>query len=262
MSAEKTLMDLRELLLKNRQAIFERIDMMKADLGALGERDIEVEEEAQKANLAAALARLEEQGLEEIENIDLALCRMAAGTYGICEGCEAMIPFERLGAIPTARLCLRCAREYERKQKKLARAGEAIPCTELPDELKGLSEEEIVESILDQLKEDGRIDLEELQIFNRKGVLYLEGYIPSEGERQIVHRILTDVIGLTSFIDLLSVDEVAWEREARTSDAETAPCSPEDRLLYAEEDFTESTAESEEEDLTYTPSDRPLPERE
>lgn len=44
-----------------------------------------------------------------------ALHRIDAGTYGKCESCGQDIPGERLEAIPTARLCVRC--------KQSARAG-------------------------------------------------------------------------------------------------------------------------------------------
>lgn len=37
-----------------------------------------------------------------------ALRRLDDGTYGICARCAAPIPYERLEAIPHARLCIRC----------------------------------------------------------------------------------------------------------------------------------------------------------
>ena len=46
---------------------------------------------------------------EAIRDIDDALARMDAGTYGLCESCSAPIPLERLQAIPHARLCVACS---------------------------------------------------------------------------------------------------------------------------------------------------------
>jgi DnaK suppressor protein len=40
-----------------------------------------------------------------------ALERIDAGSYGKCERCGETIPIERLEAIPTARLCVRCKQE-------------------------------------------------------------------------------------------------------------------------------------------------------
>ena len=45
---------------------------------------------------------------EAIEDIESALVRMEAGTYGSCERCAAPIPVERLEAIPHARFCVTC----------------------------------------------------------------------------------------------------------------------------------------------------------
>jgi DnaK suppressor protein len=45
---------------------------------------------------------------EALGDLDHALSRLDAGTYGVCESCESPIPFERLEAIPTARSCVSC----------------------------------------------------------------------------------------------------------------------------------------------------------
>lgn len=41
--------------------------------------------------------------------IDAALIRVEAGTYGVCENCGAEIAEARLEALPAARLCIACA---------------------------------------------------------------------------------------------------------------------------------------------------------
>jgi len=46
----------------------------------------------------------------ERADIDAALARVDAGTYGVCERCGRAIPRERLLARPMARLCVACAR--------------------------------------------------------------------------------------------------------------------------------------------------------
>lgn len=40
--------------------------------------------------------------------VDAALDRIRAGTYGTCEGCNRDIPLERLEILPMSRLCMRC----------------------------------------------------------------------------------------------------------------------------------------------------------
>jgi DnaK suppressor protein len=46
---------------------------------------------------------------ETLHDIEYALARFDAGTYGSCEVCEGVIPLERLEAIPHATTCVVCA---------------------------------------------------------------------------------------------------------------------------------------------------------
>ena len=48
-----------------------------------------------------------------LTQIDDALRRMDAGTYGVCERCGERIDIDRLDALPYARLCLECKRRDE-----------------------------------------------------------------------------------------------------------------------------------------------------
>ncbi|TNY38599.1 TraR/DksA family transcriptional regulator [Thermomonospora catenispora] len=43
-----------------------------------------------------------------LEEVEAALARLDAGTYGICEGCNEPIPEGRLEILPYARFCVRC----------------------------------------------------------------------------------------------------------------------------------------------------------
>jgi DnaK suppressor protein len=57
---------------------------------------------------AQAMALLDETRAQ-IESLDQALSRVAAGTYGRCESCGEPIAPERLAARPAATTCIRCA---------------------------------------------------------------------------------------------------------------------------------------------------------
>ena len=50
------------------------------------------------------------QAKEHLAEVDAALARVEAGTYGICEVCGEPIPDGRLEARPTARTCVEHAR--------------------------------------------------------------------------------------------------------------------------------------------------------
>lgn len=56
---------------------------------------------------------IEEQARESLAQIDRALARMDAGTYGTCARCGAPIPPERLEAMPEAELCVTCKEREE-----------------------------------------------------------------------------------------------------------------------------------------------------
>lgn len=58
--------------------------------------------ERELAEAGAARAR------EAVSDIEYALSRLDAGTYGRCEECGRPIPFQRLEAIPSACVCVAC----------------------------------------------------------------------------------------------------------------------------------------------------------
>lgn len=62
--------------------------------------------ESYERERAYMLKSVEAKALREI---DEALKRLAAGTYGICESCGKAIPKARLEVVPHARLCVKCA---------------------------------------------------------------------------------------------------------------------------------------------------------
>ena len=93
------------------------------------------------------------------------------------------------------------------QQKKLPPAREVIACAELPGEYQNLSDEELGLLVPEHLGNDGRVDLKELEISYRKGVVYLEGVVPSEHEHSILLQTLTDVMGLTSMVDHTGINE-------------------------------------------------------
>ena len=57
---------------------------------------------------------LEENSTQVLGEIDAALLRIDAGTYGTCTSCGEEIPAARLEAYPWASLCIDCARTLER----------------------------------------------------------------------------------------------------------------------------------------------------
>ena len=54
---------------------------------------------------------------QRLAQIDQALARMAAGTYGICDACGKPIALERMEANPLATLCIEDQAKIEKKRK-------------------------------------------------------------------------------------------------------------------------------------------------
>ncbi|MDD3814773.1 MAG: TraR/DksA C4-type zinc finger protein [Desulfocapsaceae bacterium] len=117
---EKDLIHLKDLLLRQRREILDRLQGLESDWQALSERDIEREEEAQKADLASLFDQFEERERQELDDIELALTKMVNVSYGICEQCRNTISLERLEVLPATRFCRRCEAGMEEKQKKPA----------------------------------------------------------------------------------------------------------------------------------------------
>lgn len=59
------------------------------------------------------LSALSQADREELRRIDLALGKLADGTYGVCEECGQKIAPARLEAMPDAVLCIDCASKAE-----------------------------------------------------------------------------------------------------------------------------------------------------
>lgn len=252
--SQQDMRHLRGKLLKRRRDIFKWVQGLESDWRTLGERDMEMEEEAQKSDLTRLYDKLDERSTEELAEIDLALCRFAGGSYGICEHCGKPIPLKRLEALPASRLCRKCAHKYETAQKILPRAGRVMASAELPLEYRNLNNKELRLAVLEHLRDDGRVDMEELEVSCRKGVVYLDEVVPSETEHQILLEVLSDAMGLPCIVDHLRINGLRWEREDRTAGITPFPPSTD------VDETTEDVFESQEEGLPYECPDGPLPE--
>jgi RNA polymerase-binding transcription factor DksA len=59
------------------------------------------------------------QNIQDVRDIEAARGRIGAGTYGVCVECGREIGYERLLAYPTAKRCIDCQREHERRRARL-----------------------------------------------------------------------------------------------------------------------------------------------
>ena len=71
-------------------------------------------DEAVGAEIAGIDNALIGREVDEVRDIESALARMDAGTYGRCVGCGEPIDFDRLTACPTGTRCVRCQAVHEK----------------------------------------------------------------------------------------------------------------------------------------------------
>jgi len=218
----------------------------------------ELEERSQQERSVRLLDRLDERGRRGVEAVTMALDRLAEGTYGLCVDCGTEIPTARLEALPEAERCVPCAEAAERRPPR-ARVDRRSLSAPREDAVL-LDDDEFEALVWETLRTDERLDLEELQVECCKGVVYLSGALPSDAEREIVQKTMTDLAGASNVIDQVRIEPMAWQRLDRTPGLEPeAP--PEYETSEADPrsaaDETEDVTETNEEGRVYSPPERP-----
>lgn len=112
-----------ERALDQREA--ELLDAIARARGALaeppGSQGVEArdsgEDGQQRMNESQELSELDRDE-RQLGDIAAARLRMREHTYGLCEECGEPIPFARLQAVPTARLCIRHEEELEKSTRR------------------------------------------------------------------------------------------------------------------------------------------------
>lgn len=113
---------LKELLMEKRKILYDEVNSIKEE-----ERELSLKEE--DGDHSSYAYHLADQGTDSIiqeqnffyaerdsrllYHIDQALERIEEGTYGQCEDCGGEIGFDRLVALPHARLCIKCKSREE-----------------------------------------------------------------------------------------------------------------------------------------------------
>jgi RNA polymerase-binding protein DksA len=114
--------ELYERLKKEKKDLLEKIEQLRAlgqpsaerkEGSPFGKREEEADE-ASELEKRLALERRQEESLSEVEH---ALQKYEAGTYGLCDSCGRPIERARLEAIPQASLCLKCKTDQAKDAK-------------------------------------------------------------------------------------------------------------------------------------------------
>ena len=247
-----------EQLRAQRRQYLDEFRRAEADLESIAEeREIELEEHAQEEQSARLLKNMDDRTLHAVREIDAALQRILKANYGTCEACGGAVAIARLRALPATRYCTDCEARNEKQAVPPAEKIETPSMAALPEDLSLLDDAELAEAIREHLKEDGRIDTEELRILCRNGVVHLSGALPSEPEHQILLQIVTDILGLKEVVDRIQLEELVWERESRTKELPPEVLPP-----GQEAPGTEDIVESSEEGKEFIAPAKPTPEEE
>jgi RNA polymerase-binding transcription factor DksA len=114
--------ELYERLKKEKAELLEKLEQLRAlgqpsaerkEGSPFGKREEEADEASELEKRLVLVKRLEES-LNEVEH---ALQKYEAGTYGLCDSCGQAIEQARLEAIPQASLCLSCKAQQAKETK-------------------------------------------------------------------------------------------------------------------------------------------------
>lgn len=254
MIKDKDKTQFKNILTGRRDEIFQQIQQAMESEQELSSPEIEPEETAKKEKIFLEKERLEALDRQEIEDIDWAFHKLETGSFGTCESCGREISSDRLVAIPWTRYCKRCAQAQENDKttpSDVVREGSST------SDFEGLSDEELTDAMQEEIRYDGRVKMDEIEISCKDGVVYLDGYISGEFERQILMDILENNMGLEKIEDHLVSEPLFWEREDR-SPGKYQPEKEDEEILFQGED----EEDSDEEGLSVIPSDEWMPENE
>jgi RNA polymerase-binding transcription factor DksA len=114
--------ELYERLKKEKAALLEKLEQLRAFGQPSAERKEgspfgKREEGADEASELEKRLALEERLGESLNEVEHALQKYEAGTYGLCDSCGRAIEQARLEAIPQASLCLSCKASREKDIK-------------------------------------------------------------------------------------------------------------------------------------------------
>jgi DnaK suppressor protein len=112
---KKTITRLKKILLKEREEIVGEVRQIFESSKEMGQDGIQdIGDEAANIYNKQILLSLTESERLRLQEMDEALDRIEAGTYGICEECGEPIGLKRLEVRPVAKYCVPCLSKMEK----------------------------------------------------------------------------------------------------------------------------------------------------
>lgn len=109
----KELQDFKKLIMEKRKETIEELDTLKESIMDVTTGEYVSENSTYSLHMEQGTDAMEREktflfasrGSKFVNQLDDALARIDAGTYGVCRVCSLLIPRERLEAVPTAQTC-------------------------------------------------------------------------------------------------------------------------------------------------------------
>jgi DnaK suppressor protein len=108
--------EFRKRLEDAREQLVRTVAVTGEELASLEDQPGDPLEDVPVLDVADTLSRLEGRERRQLDEVNAALGRLEAGTYGVCEQCSRPIPLARLRAMPSARYCVECQAIEERRR--------------------------------------------------------------------------------------------------------------------------------------------------
>ncbi len=251
----------RALLRSKRNQLLEYREEWGESSKSLKEKEPEMEEEAQKDFLVRSIEGLDAQGTAMVEAIDRSLRKLETGSYGICERCGSTIQNGRLETVPWTSWCLNCAARQEKQSEAIIQEeAEDLEAAQSPD-VDLMSDEQLEALVWDGVRNDGRVETDELEISVDNGRLILEGSLPSETKHRVLLQLLRDILGIRNIEDRLHINRQLWERPDRTPGKTEFPEKKEEEVISQGEEEKEDIYGAIEEGTSTLPPEKLIPER-
>lgn len=110
----------KSLLVEAKQDILNRVQSTKANLNVAVEKGGDEGDQTVRALAESEMLGMHDRLRKQLLEVEYALVRMEAGSFGLCEETEELIEPERLRAIPWTRLSIEGAEIRESLKKRFA----------------------------------------------------------------------------------------------------------------------------------------------
>jgi RNA polymerase-binding transcription factor DksA len=214
MIRKETVDKARERLLAQRDILREQRQDMQQSTEWLSQPRAEFEERAQQEKMQQGLEGQDRHDRDQLFAVNMALQRIEAGTFGICQQCGAEISEDRLLTMPWTTQCVECAAENQDRQPGVS--GENLRGGQpLNESFEGLADEELCAAIREYLRHDGRVELDDLELHCHGQKVILSGALPSRDRMELLRETLEDLFGVHEIENNVHVDPEAWQRGDR-----------------------------------------------